>query len=121
MTKQRKLVYEVLKKQCRHLTADEIFTILKDEGEKLVFATVYNSLNYLVSNGYVRKIHTPSGADCYDGNLMPHDHFICGKCGGVIDVKSIKRNLNKVELGNNRICSCETTYYGVCEHCVENN
>ena len=120
MTKQRRQVLDVLKEAYRHLTAEEIYDILKQKGETLVFATVYNSLNYLFDNGYIRKIHTDAGGDCYDGNLIPHDHFICEKCGNVVDVPSSKR-IKKAVCGNHRIHSCETTYRGVCECCLVNS
>ena len=119
MTKQRKMVLDVLKEKDCHLTADEIYSMLKQRGETLVFATVYNSLNYLVAQGYIRKIHTDLGGDCYDGNLMPHDHFICSKCGGVIDVPALKRKIKNDRINNNHIHSCETTYYGICEKCLD--
>lgn len=120
MTKQRKQVLEVLKDVCRHLTAEEIYDILKQKGETLVFATVYNSLNYLFEKGYIRKIHTDNGGDRYDGNMMPHDHFICEKCGNVIDVPLSNKKIKKCDCGNHRIHSCETTYRGICECCLVN-
>ena len=119
MTKQRTKVLEILKERKCHLTADEIFEILKSRGETLVFATVYNSLNYLVDKGYIRKIHTDAGGDCYDGNLMIHDHFICKKCGGVIDVPSLTDKLKSDKIENNHIDSCETTYFGICAKCLK--
>lgn len=119
MTKQRKRVLDVLKNSCMHLTADQIFTILKEEGESMVFATVYNSLNYLVDNGYIRRLHIHATTDHYDGNLMPHDHFFCNKCGSVIDIPSTKMNLKKVDT-ENQIESYEMIYYGICKTCLDN-
>ena len=120
MTKQRRQVLDVLKEAYRHLTAEEIYDILKQKGETLVFATVYNSLNYLFEKGYIRKIHTDNGGDRYDGNMMPHDHFICEKCGNVIDVPLSNKKIKKCDCGNHRIHSCETTYRGICECCLVN-
>ena len=48
---------------------------------------------------------------------MPN--FICNKCGGVIDVPALKRKIKNDRINNNHIHSCETTYYGICEKCLE--
>jgi Fur family peroxide stress response transcriptional regulator len=49
-------------------------------------ATVYNSLNFLTSGGYVRRMEAGEDGTRYDGILARHDHLICRKCGKVEDV-----------------------------------
>ena len=47
MTKQRKLILDIINSSDRHLTAEEVFFIAKEQMPGIAMATVYNNLNYL--------------------------------------------------------------------------
>lgn len=84
----------------------------------MVFSTVYNCLNFLVDNKYIRRIHIANNSDRYDRNLKPHDHFICRKCNNVIDEDSIFSFSNQFDKHANKIESYELIYQGICFKCL---
>jgi Fur family peroxide stress response transcriptional regulator len=86
LTRHRKLILENLKNRLDHPTAKMVYDSVRETTEKFSFATVYNSLEYLVSQGFIKKLDIDSGSARYDGMLENHMHFICKKCGEVFDL-----------------------------------
>lgn len=121
MTKQRQLILNVVNSSCLHQTVEEIFNDEKIKESKMVFATVYNSLNYLVEHGYIRRIRIPGLPDHYDRNLEPHDHLICNQCGKVFDIPSVRTYLDKKNLDGHYLESYELIYHGICKDCLSKN
>lgn len=118
MTKNREIIYSIICSTCEHLNAEEIYLLAKQKENSMVYATVYNCLKYLVDNGFVRRIQIANNADRYDRNLSPHDHFMCKKCGIVIDEESIFSFNNKYDKCCNKIESYELIYQGICSKCL---
>lgn len=86
LTKHRELILQDLKGRYDHPTAKMVFESVKGKSEKISFATVYNSLEYLVEKGLVHKLNMESESVRYDGMVEDHSHLICKDCGKVIDV-----------------------------------
>lgn len=86
MTKNSKLILDIVRSSHSHPTAKEIFDKIKTLSGGTVMATVYNNLAQLTEQGLIRKIEIPDGADRYDTVDIPHDHMICERCGDVCDV-----------------------------------
>lgn len=84
MTANAAKISEIIARSTEHLTAEGLHDRLKESGEKMSLATVYNSLNYLVSEGLVRKIPMDGEPDRYDKTIR-HDHLICERCGAISD------------------------------------
>lgn len=87
MTKQRKVVYEVLLDEPRdHPTASEVFVRAKDRMPSISLATVYNCLETLTQAGAVKQVNVDREASRYCPNLQPHAHFFCSSCEQVFDI-----------------------------------
>ena len=84
MTENSKLILDLINKSEEHLTAEQIFFTLKNQSCKLVLPTVYNNLNSLYRDGYIRKISIEGQPDRYDKRTK-HDHLICKQCGKISD------------------------------------
>jgi Fur family peroxide stress response transcriptional regulator len=69
-----------------HPTAAEVYDAVRACDPGIAFATVYNSLHYLVSAGLISEVRRPGGAVSYDRETRPHDHVICRRCGAIGDV-----------------------------------
>ena len=99
MTKYASKILEIINNSSSHLTAEQIFMILKQNNSKVVLATVYNNLNYLLSKGYISTITVDNKAIHYD-KVIKHDHLICKNCKRITDVQvkditeSLKEQLN---------------------------
>jgi len=85
LTRQRRVVLEVVQRAGNHPTAAEVFQAARDRMPAISFATVYNSLRYLKGAGLVREVTFGSGASRYDGETERHDHAICSVCGKLVD------------------------------------
>ena len=83
---QRMAVMSYLMTHRTHPTAEMIFNDLYPEMPTLSKATVYNTLNLLVSRGVVRLITIEEKNGRYDACMDPHIHFRCRDCGSILDV-----------------------------------
>lgn len=90
LTRHRELVLRNLQERRDHPTAKMVFDATKDSVEKISFATVYNSLEYLVNAGFIKKLNIDSESARYDAILEPHSHLICSQCGKILDIPSLK-------------------------------
>jgi len=85
LTRQRKVVLDVVRAGDSHPTAAEVFEAARKAMPGISFATVYNSLRYLKQAGLVREVAFGSGASRYDRETERHDHAICSDCGTLVD------------------------------------
>lgn len=84
MRKYEKLVYDIIYKEPRHLTAEDIFLELKAQEPKVVLASVYNNLKVLHEKKLIHKVTVEGMPDRYD-SIQRHDHVVCTKCGKLTD------------------------------------
>ena len=63
MTKNGKMILEIIRESEDHMTAEQIFMKAKEISPRIVLATVYNNLNSLVSEGLVRRIKLDGSPD----------------------------------------------------------
>ena len=112
MTKQRAAIIKVMRENCGHFTAEEIFLLAQNEYPAIVRATIYNNLNSMVEEGMVRRICQSGQPDKFDRNPMPHEHIICTECGEVIDVNLLDF---KDRLGKE--INCDVEDYELIIHC----
>lgn len=126
-TKQRSLVLNCLiQNKEKHMTADEIVIFLKEQGSEIGKATVYRTLDRLISEGGVRKyIYEEGKSACFqyienNENCHRHFHLKCFKCGKLIhlecdylsDLENHIYEHHKFTVDNTK-----TVLYGICEEC----
>ena len=68
MTKQRRLILDIVQNNMAHMTAKEIYDIARKMMPGITFATIYNN------------------PDHFDHTLTPHHHKVCDLCGLVDDI-----------------------------------
>ena len=69
-----------------HLSAEEVYRSLLDDGEDLGLATVYRVLNQFEDAGIVERHHFEGNKAVFELCDKPHhDHLICLECGKVIE------------------------------------
>lgn len=86
MTRYGKQILACLREAGGHLTAEEIFLLVRQEEPGIVLATVYNNLNRLCQAGEVRRVSVSGQTDRFDGTVARHDHLVCDRCGQISDV-----------------------------------
>ena len=75
LTKHRKTIYNIIFDSGEHLSADEIISILRKDAHKISRATVFNSLNFLESNNYLKSFSILGSKKVYDSNTSDHHHI----------------------------------------------
>jgi Fur family ferric uptake transcriptional regulator len=87
VTPQRLLVLEALATHGGHMTAEEVMRWAVPRSSALNLATVYRTLELLVSLGMVAQ--TDLGGEATAFELVggaPHHHLVCERCGVVIEM-----------------------------------
>src|SRR4051794_10722643 len=85
LTPQRLAVYRVLASDDSHPSAEDIYRRIKPEMPSLSLGTVYRTLDLLVEQGLVSRVHAFSDQARFDANLAAHHHLVCERCRRVID------------------------------------
>jgi len=119
-SRQREAIKNFLVSRTDHPTADTVYEEIREVCPNISLGTVYRNLALLENLGEIMKITAGAGADRYDGNTIPHNHFVCTKCHCVIDlhmenIDFIKETASKDFPGI--IESYVTHFYGVCGDC----
>lgn len=120
-SRQRESIKNFLMTRKDHPTAEVIYTNVRKEYPNISLGTVYRNLALLTELGEIMKISTEDGPDRFDGNPLPHYHFICRKCTCVSDLP-----MESVELMNEKasenfsgiIEGHKAYFYGVCANCL---
>ena len=121
LTKQRKAVLQVIRESEGHLTANEVFENARRVLPGISFATVYNSLHYLTSEGLIGEVRFGKDATRYDRKLTRHDHVICNDCGKLVDLDLIIPDdlINEAAKRSGfRSGVIELTLHGTCPGCA---
>ncbi len=116
-SKQRELITEIIKGRKDHPTADMIYTSARELEPNISLGTVYRNLKLLADEGVIITLETEDKRLHYDGDISRHSHFICSKCGKIIDLfKPAKTPNELVELGLT-VTGEKCIYYGYCPKC----
>jgi Fur family transcriptional regulator, peroxide stress response regulator len=123
-SRQRSALYEYLCSTTSHPTAEEIYTVVKQEIPHLSFGTVYRNLGILEEQGKVRRLSMGTSFDRFDAITEAHYHFLCDRCGRVYDLPMpVDRSMEiKVEeITGHTVNKHEQTFHGVCASCKARN
>lgn len=134
VTNQRVLVLEtVASHPGEHLTAEEIFDLVRIQYPDIGLATIYRTVQVLVDLDILDKVSFDDGISRYElgigGNCDKkhhHHHAICTKCGKVFSFKedlldTLEQTL--MEVMDFTVTDHEVKLYGCCSECKksENN
>ena len=120
-SRQREAIKDYLMHTDTHPTADTVYMTIREEFPNISLGTVYRNLNLLAEIGEAIKITTPIGGDRFDGNVQPHYHFCCSRCGKVIDLDMEQQTFINEIAGksfNGVIDNHVMMFYGSCEDCL---
>lgn len=121
MTKQKKVILQVLKNTTCHPTADWIYEQAKKQLPEISLGTVYRNLNVLKEAGEILELSYGSTFSRFDGNPHNHYHFTCERCGQVLDVDfPVQHEIDRaVEMETGlKVNSHRIEFYGLCPECA---
>ncbi len=128
VTRQRVAVLEALA-SCpkEHLTAEEIFELVKVDCPEIGLATVYRTIQLLNGLNLIDRVNFDDGFVRYEmgsaldsGLRHRHHHLICIKCGRVISFqKDLLEGMEAkiAETAGFRVVNHEIRLYGYCMEC----
>lgn len=127
MTAQRRLVLEtVASHPGEHLTAEEIYGLVKNQYPDIGLATVYRAVQVLVDLQVIDKVSFDDGLARYelsyqaDGRRHHHHHAICQNCGRVLSFEEdLLEALEQAVFAATgfRVTDHEVKLYGYCKTC----
>lgn len=104
-----------------HLTAEDVYQALLEQGEDVGLATVYRVLTQFESAGLVNRHHFASGHAVFElAHGEHHDHLVCVKCGKVeefVDETIEKRQADIAARANFKMTDHSLIIYGLCPAC----
>ena len=122
--KKRDAILECLRSTDCHPTAETVHEMLHETHPDISLATVYRNLALFKKQGLIISVGTVNGSERFDGNPLPHVHFICTGCGKVLDLhdmeipEGLPREAER--LSNCQVHSCQISFTGLCPACSQN-
>lgn len=102
-----------------HPTVEDVYNGLYMQIPTLSRTTVYNTLRMFSEHKAAQMITIDEHRVCYDGLVKPHVHFLCRKCGMVINMMGQKAPhlSGKTTIEGCLVDEAQLYYKGVCEKC----
>ena len=87
----------------RHLSAEDVYRILINEGLDIGLATVYRVLTQFEQAGILQRHHFESGKAVFELNEgSHHDHLVCMQCGRVEEFYDAEIEKRQVRVATER-------------------
>lgn len=122
-SEKRDAILDCLRGTRTHPTAEWIYRQLNPDYPRLSLATVYRNLNQLKDAGLVRSVGIVDGMERFDGNVAPHPHVVCSRCGKVVDLLAedmpAELALRIEKLTGFLADVADTRLTGVCQDCLK--
>ena len=106
-------------------SAQDVYAVLRAEGQSVGLSTVYRHLQAFADDGLVDVIHTPEGETTYRYCGEPgsghHHHLVCRSCGRAVEVEgpAIERWASRVaELHGYVDVDHTVELFGTCAACA---
>lgn len=107
----------------RHLSAEEVYRNLLEEGEDIGLATVYRVLTQFETAGLLQKNMFGDNKAVFElDSGVHHDHMICTECGKVEEFHNDEIERIQIEVCNKsgfQLRYHEMNLYGRCSSCVD--
>ncbi len=124
-SKKREAILAALRSTDAHPTAEWIYQTLKPRFPDLSLGTVYRNLAQFREEKLAVSVGVVNGQERFDANVKPHTHFICERCGAVIDVPGVFVSGDMLTHAARRcglqVDSCEIVLRGLCPVCRGRN
>jgi Fur family ferric uptake transcriptional regulator len=129
LTPQREATVRVLlEREEDHLSAEDIYLLVKEKAPEIGLATVYRTLELLSELKIVDKINFGDGVSRYDlrkeGAAHFHHHLVCMECGTVEEiVEDLLEDVEKKveDQWQFQVKDHRLTFHGICRKCQQNN
>lgn len=129
LTSQREATVRVLlENEKDHLSAEDVYVLVKQKFPEIGLATVYRTLDLLAELQIVEKMNFGDGVARFDlrveGHEHMHHHLICTLCGSVEEIRedwllALEKRLEH-EFGF-KVSDHRLDFYGTYQNCEKND
>ncbi len=121
-SKKREAILNVIRATDIHPSAEWVYQKLKPDHPDLSLGTVYRNLALFQRQGMIQSVGVVNGQERFDGVTAPHSHFVCRRCGAVMDLHRTKLDVGldhrvEEEYGLS-VERHELIFYGCCQDCL---
>ena len=120
-TRQLEQVFAVLQGDHTHPFARQVYRRVHRKLPRISLATVYRNLHTLVEEGKIRTLLLDDQGARFDPETRRHDHFVCERCGGVVDLfprRARQLDLSSLAKQGYVVTTHSVTVHGVCQSCA---
>jgi len=120
MTNQREIILRELRKSKRHLSADELYDIVKKGMPRISLATVYRNLEILSEAGLIGKLEISGRQKRFDFDVSDHDHIYCIVCHRVDNLNIERKIIDSRKIGTGAgytVTGYRVEIIGICPEC----
>lgn len=127
LTPQREATLRVLlENEEDHMSAEDVYMLVKDKAPEIGLATVYRTLELLSELHVVEKMNFGDGVSRYDlrndNHRHHHHHLICVQCGSVMEIMEDWLGLLEERLEKEfhfHVLDHRLDFQGLCRNCYE--
>ena len=112
-------ILDYLEKNKVHPTAEAIYKALEKEIPTISRTSVYNTLSVFYEKGLATQLFITGLEARFDNNISPHHHFLCEKCGQIIDLDIECSYFKKENVKGHRITELHGYFKGICGECLK--
>lgn len=118
-TSQRQWVLQTIRAH-GHLSAQDVYNLIKVAHPDISIATVYRNLNILVETGQVQIVGHSSQKEIYDARTDSHAHFFCRQCGLIEDIAADPdvQAVALLEAAGYHVTDSRLSLMGICAACA---
>jgi Fur family transcriptional regulator, ferric uptake regulator len=127
LTPQRQTILHIFQTlpQGNHLSAEDLYQILRQQGERISLSTVYRTLHVMAFMGILRELELAEGHKHYElnsGDSSQHHHLVCVQCNRTLEFESdlIDRiGIRQAQAEGYHLLDCQLTVYSVCPEAMQ--
>jgi len=123
-SKKREAILEAIRGTDCHPSAEWVYHRLKPSHPDLSLGTVYRNLVFFRERGDIQSVGVIRGQERFDGITAPHSHFVCERCGAVLDLPGVAPGDVPPAVSEQygfTVNRRELTFYGICKACQNNH
>ncbi len=121
-TKQRDLILLSFLGCNEHVSAEQLYQMVRSENASIGYTTVYRTLKLLVDAGLAQERRFDDGLTRYEVEHAHHDHLVCLGCGKIVEFGS-----DEIEAAQDRVADVHGfkivrhrhELYGHCPNCSQ--
>jgi len=121
-SRKREAILATIRSTKSHPSAEWVYEQLKPDFPDLSLATVYRNIAEFLESGEVVSVGFVNSRERFDGDTSPHAHFVCDRCGAVLDVvmpDDPALDEAAAKLLGARVDRHELVFRGVCGKCMD--